>query len=753
MKKLALLLALVCLGCLLAAPAASQARNLYFGISANSRSGDDLEEIEGIQDSAAETGAGWLREDLEWWRVEPSEGSWDWSHYDDLFLSAAERGMKILPILNSPPCWAVPKETLEEDCGRTWPESNGDYAYFTARAVERYGPSGDFWDAHPLLDNDLAPRYWEVWNESYLNYFTNDDVDPARYAALYKAAVIAGRGANGATDYLIQSTDDAEVGPKEWVDWAEALVEAEPTLGNYIDGIAVHPYPESNDPDYLPENGTDASFRNTDINYENWREQGINKPVWITEVGYSACEDEADDCVPGETFAKRQEQKAEWLTEIFDELGEDHYAFVHAVFLYNLQQGGDPEDPDYWTDNENWFGILDQGGSKLPAWYSFATAIEEYEGTPVPNTFITGKTITPTTAEFTFGVNDETSSLDCQLDSGAWTPCTSPQKYTEVGPGSHTFRVRATNAEATESGPATHSWSSLPTATTGGVSNLKATAVTLNGSVNPQGSSTTYQFEYGTTTSYGNVVPVTPKSAGSGSGAVNASVELSGLSAGTLYHYRVVATNAGGTTKGADMTFAIAPLTLRDNLQREELPLATGNWSKAKWAGEIGGAWNSGGYLGFGSNSASVVTTAYWNPTTFSDSGAGDMVAATVGSGSAWASEYLAVWLNMPEPSKAQSGYEARFSGVTGSASNYKVELSKWVSGTRTILASTSGFSLPVGTTIALGRLGGQVTLWTGTSANGLSPLLTAADSTYSSGYAGLEVYGVGGTLYDFKAG
>ena len=76
----------------------------------------------------------------------------------------------------------------------------------------------------------------------------------------------------------------------------------------------------------------------------------------------------------------------------------------------------------------------------------------------------------------------------------------------------------------------------------------------------------------------------------------------------------------------------------------------------------------------------------------------------------------------MPNPGSARSGYEARFTGVNGSQSNYKVELSKWVSGTRTVLTSTSGFSLPVGTTMALTEAGGSLALWTGTTS--LTPLL-----------------------------
>jgi hypothetical protein len=535
MRRFPVVFALVCFACLIALPGASQARRLYFGINANTRAwGNPGEE----QDLVAETGAHWLREDLEWERVEPTKGEWDWSDTDTLFKDAAERGMEILPVLDSPPCWAVPEETDPEDCWRTFPASNSTFADFAAKAAERYGPSGDFWEAHPGLDNDLAPRYWEIWNEPYLKFTSGEKVEPARYAALYKAAVIAGSEANGGTDYLIESTVDARVDPSidpdEFVNWAEALVEAEPTLGNYIDGIAVHPYPESHDPDYEPENGTDASFKNTDINYERWREEGVNKPVWITEVGYSACTN-IERCVPGETQAEREEQKAEWLTDLFDELGENRYSFVHAVFLYNFRQFGVASEPN--SDKEQWFGIVDGEGEHLPAWGSFATAVEEYDGTPVPNSTITAYSVKGSDASFSFDADDGTATFECQRDGGAWSACTSPKEYTGLTTGNHEFAVRASNSEATESIPADIGWgrrapgtvaddAGTGTLTWSNVGNAKSSDNFYSSVEVPK--STTATAHYLKATNFGYTVPSFETIVG-----IQASIERSASSVGT----------------------------------------------------------------------------------------------------------------------------------------------------------------------------------------------------------------------------
>jgi hypothetical protein len=95
----------------------------------------------------------------------------------------------------------------------------------------------------------------------------------------------------------------------------------------------------------------------------------------------------------------------------------------------------------------------------------------------------------------------------------------------------------------------------LPDATTEAASSITDTGATINGSVNPEGVATTYQFEYGTSESYGSVSPFSPGSAGSGSTSQSLEAALAGLTPSTLYHYRISATNENGTVYGADHAF------------------------------------------------------------------------------------------------------------------------------------------------------------------------------------------------------
>ncbi|UCF93936.1 MAG: DUF4214 domain-containing protein [Desulfobacterales bacterium] len=93
-----------------------------------------------------------------------------------------------------------------------------------------------------------------------------------------------------------------------------------------------------------------------------------------------------------------------------------------------------------------------------------------------------------------------------------------------------------------------------PQALTGSATGISSTSATVHGTVNPDGESTTYYFEYGTTAGYG--LQTTGQSVAVDS---EVSAAIAGLSPETTYHYRIVATNSYGTARGADKTFTTWP--------------------------------------------------------------------------------------------------------------------------------------------------------------------------------------------------
>lgn len=91
-----------------------------------------------------------------------------------------------------------------------------------------------------------------------------------------------------------------------------------------------------------------------------------------------------------------------------------------------------------------------------------------------------------------------------------------------------------------------------PTATTGSAAAVSETEATLQGTVNPDGRPTKYFFEWGPTSGYGQLTAEVP--AGEDHSLHAASATLSGLTPGTVYHFRLVA-HSTETVPGADQTF------------------------------------------------------------------------------------------------------------------------------------------------------------------------------------------------------
>lgn len=178
-----------------------------------------------------------------------------------------------------------------------------------------------------------------------------------------------------------------------------------------------------------------------------------------------------------------------------------------------------------------------------------------YSGNSFGHAFITGSGLTPlidrTVGDTPIGLPDPTAVVLASYRSGCGFTLiggiTTPN-FHQPQPNGRNLRANILVYAATAANACPP-----PSAQTSAPSAVSTTSATLNGSVNPNGSGTTYFFEYGTSTSYGSQTPT--QSAGSDSTTHPEATSISGLAAGTTYHYRIVATNPGGTTDGADMTF------------------------------------------------------------------------------------------------------------------------------------------------------------------------------------------------------
>jgi hypothetical protein len=300
-----------------------------------------------------DAGVAWIREDFLWDQLEPEPGRFDWSATDALMAAAAAQELDVLAILDYSARWASsdPGGDVHHP-----PRDPAAYAAYARAVVERYGRDGSFWrdreHVRPL-------RAVELWNEPWGHFFWRPEVDPAAYARLARAAATAVRGADAGVQVLVsgdlqQVRADGAVHP-----WVEAVLDADPGLPELVDGWTVHPYPAPRDrpPGDDPADAAYAFSRVEKIRAIA-RRRRADRPLWITEVGWSTSSGE------GGVSEARQ---AEYLGAALDRALGPWRDFVPAVFVYGYDR--DNGAPD---DLEGHFGVRRADGSYKPAWREVA---------------------------------------------------------------------------------------------------------------------------------------------------------------------------------------------------------------------------------------------------------------------------------------------------------------------------------------------------------------------------------------------
>jgi hypothetical protein len=92
-------------------------------------------------------------------------------------------------------------------------------------------------------------------------------------------------------------------------------------------------------------------------------------------------------------------------------------------------------------------------------------------------------------AEFAFSDTQEGVTFLCQLDDNGYSPCSSPQDYSELSDGSHTFSVEAKDGAGNVSDPTSYTWT---------VATNAVTVLQLNPASDPEGGTCQDSFASGT---------------------------------------------------------------------------------------------------------------------------------------------------------------------------------------------------------------------------------------------------------------
>ncbi len=221
-------------------------------------------------------GVNWAREDLSWAATEPEKGVYDWSSFDQMVAAAKADGITILPLVGYAPSWTSPSNATE-------------YAAFVKAAVERYGPG-----------TSANLQWWELWNEPYDAYaWSGHTPEPEAYAKDVLAAAQAARGVSSSVKLLVAADyeDAPQVGGTTlWqTSWIDDMFTAVPSLGQWINGVAVHPYGDDPslalaEPEGWKDKNGEWAFQRIDMVRQKFLAHGVNVPFWITEDGWSTWE-------------------------------------------------------------------------------------------------------------------------------------------------------------------------------------------------------------------------------------------------------------------------------------------------------------------------------------------------------------------------------------------------------------------------------------------------------------------------------
>jgi hypothetical protein len=241
-------------------------------------------------------------------------------------------GLRWLPIIDYSATWAESVAGADHSP----PSSAADFAAYAAAFAARYGAGGSFWSTHPDL-RALPVDTFEIWNEPDSRQFWIPASDPARYAALYRAARDAIVAADPSARVIIGGLSNPGA-------FLPALLAAAPDLRGHIDGVGIHPY--APDPGRVLATVARARGTLTAI--------GLGSvPLFVTEFGWPTLPAHSQDWAP-------ESVRPQYIESTVAALGHVNCGVAMAILYTWVTPEHDP------ADREDWFGIHSPAGVDTP---------------------------------------------------------------------------------------------------------------------------------------------------------------------------------------------------------------------------------------------------------------------------------------------------------------------------------------------------------------------------------------------------
>ncbi len=269
-----------------------------YGIEAHAPQGADLTRL---LDEVRACGIGWIRIDVVWSWVEPSQNTFNWSIYDAIASAAQARGIAVYASISNTPAWAT-----AGPAGTGVPNNAADFYDICYRAAARY-------------PNTI--RHWGMWNEPNLSQFWSGTRQQYIDIILKNGADAIHAGNPNAK---VCGPELAHLSSGAWNTWLQDCITQ---AGSRLDIVTHHVYDGDGNAD-VTDKLEDPPFWPWDppsvkqvLQNAGW----LGKPFWLTETGWESNK-------VGE--ANQATYYAGLLTDWFTGLsGRD---WVHKVFFYEL---------------------------------------------------------------------------------------------------------------------------------------------------------------------------------------------------------------------------------------------------------------------------------------------------------------------------------------------------------------------------------------------------------------------------------
>lgn len=328
------------------------------------------EQLSWALDTIEAGGYTWVRQRFPWSEIEPAPGEFDWERWDAIVAEAVERGLQIIPVLDSPPDWAgMPPD----------PEA---FARFAGTFANHY----------------LAQMvYYEIWHNPNLGDAWGGQADPYGYTELLAHASEAIRAADPDARILLGGlAPNVEEGPRNYAEhiFLEMLYVA--GAAPYFDVVGVQPYGFYTGPEDRRVEGEVTNFSRPILvrRVLEAHDEG-HKALWATHFGWNSLPPTWEG-PPSIWGSVDEEQQAAYTLDALDR-AEKEWPWMGVMCLNNFQPP--PAEAQTVPDaEEHWgFAVVGPGGEPRPvyeavqAWterprvarpgvYPASTALASFEG-------------------------------------------------------------------------------------------------------------------------------------------------------------------------------------------------------------------------------------------------------------------------------------------------------------------------------------------------------------------------------------